>query len=103
MMAKVCWRIINVPNSLAGQILKAKYFPSTEFLEAEGNNGSSYLWQSICWGRELLSKGVRWRVGNGERIRLFRDPWLRRPITLDRSPSPLMKELESATCRDVGH
>jgi hypothetical protein len=34
MLAKKGWRLIQNPNSLAGQILKAKYFPNNNFLEA---------------------------------------------------------------------
>ena len=30
---------------------------------------------------ELLKKGVMWRVGSGENIDAFRDPWIRRGVT----------------------
>jgi hypothetical protein len=43
-------------------------------------------WRAIEYGLELLKKGVIWRVGNGQQIRIWRDPWMprchsRRPIT----------------------
>lgn len=43
--------------------------------------------QSICCGRDLLQKGIRWIVGSGDNIRVFKDPWLPRsnlfrPITI---------------------
>lgn len=46
----------------------------------------SYSWRSILKGLDLLKKGIVWRVGNGESIKVWEDPWLpcgttRRPIT----------------------
>ena len=46
----------------------------------------SYTWRSILKGLDLLKKGIIWRVGNGEKIKIWEDPWLprgftRRPIT----------------------
>ncbi|GMN36179.1 hypothetical protein TIFTF001_005799 [Ficus carica] len=35
--------------------------------------------QGIICGRELLLKGVRWRVGNGHDISAFQSPWIPRP------------------------
>lgn len=41
LLAKQVWRLIQEPSSLAGQILKAKYFHSFDILEAKlGHNPS---------------------------------------------------------------
>lgn len=37
---------------------------------------ASFIWKYFLWGRELLQKGVRWRMGNGEGIRVFHDTWV---------------------------
>lgn len=39
----------------------------------------SYIWRSIIWGREALNLGLRWRIGNGQKVNIFQDPWLPRP------------------------
>jgi hypothetical protein len=36
----------------------------------------SYTWRSILRGLELLKEGIIWRVGDGENIDIFCDPWI---------------------------
>jgi hypothetical protein len=55
-------------------------------LEARPKQGMSYTWRSILSGIELLKKGMIWRIGDGENINIWHDPWLpnrnsRKPIT----------------------
>ena len=64
------------PNSLAFKVFKTKYFKNDDFLKAGAISGCSMLWRSILWGREMLLKGLRWKVGNGLNILAFGDPWI---------------------------
>ncbi|KAL5568655.1 hypothetical protein UlMin_025230 [Ulmus minor] len=73
LLAKQGWRLIHSPNSLVGKVLKACYFPSCSFLEAKIGENPSYTWRSIFWGREVIDKGSRWRVGLGDSIRVVED------------------------------
>jgi hypothetical protein len=41
----------------------------------------SYTWRSILRGKELLKQGVVWRVGTGENIDTWSDPWIPRGTT----------------------
>jgi len=46
----------------------------------------SYSWRSILKRVDLLKEGLIWWIGNGERVRIWDDPWLpkgltRKPIT----------------------
>jgi hypothetical protein len=36
----------------------------------------SYTWSSIVRGINALKSGLIWRVGNGEKIRIWEDPWI---------------------------
>ncbi|KAK3225933.1 hypothetical protein Dsin_005795 [Dipteronia sinensis] len=81
LLAKQAWRILSVPNSLAVQVLKVKYFKKVNFLEALLKSGCSHIWRSLSWGRELLSRGYRWTVRDGKSIRVFKDQWIPSPTT----------------------
>lgn len=39
-------------------------------------NYPSYIWLSIIHGRDLLHRGLRRRIGNGDNVRAFHDAWL---------------------------
>jgi hypothetical protein len=81
MLPKQGWRLLQNPDSLCARILKAKYFPNTRVLEAKAREGCSYTWRSIMMGVETLNHGVIWRVGNGQQINIWSDPWLLREVT----------------------
>lgn len=86
MLARQAWRLLIKPDTLCGQVLKAKYFPEGNVLQAILKDEISYTWRSILKGVELLKDGIIWRVGNGESIKIWEDPWIpqgvtRRPIT----------------------
>jgi hypothetical protein len=44
--------------------------------------GSSFTWQSIIAGLPTFKRGYIWRVGNGESINIYSDPWI--PSSPDR-------------------
>ncbi|KAL5780225.1 hypothetical protein ACOSQ2_010962 [Xanthoceras sorbifolium] len=79
LLAKQGWRLINQPGSLAGRVLKHIYFPRTSFLRAKAPASASLMWRSILWGRALIEKGSRWRVGSGSSVSILQDRWLPRP------------------------
>ena len=68
MLAKQGWRLISNPNSLVAQIFKARYYPHGDIFHAKLGSSPSYTWRSIFNGLEVVKRGTRWRVGNGEKI-----------------------------------
>uniref|UniRef100_A0A2N9FYX5 Reverse transcriptase domain-containing protein n=1 Tax=Fagus sylvatica TaxID=28930 RepID=A0A2N9FYX5_FAGSY len=76
LLAKQGWRILQQPDSLVACVLKAKYFPSCSFMDAGVGRRPSYAWRSLAMGRSVLTVGMRWHVGNGQRIWIWHDPWL---------------------------
>ena len=85
MLARQAWRILVSPDTLCSQVLKAKYFPYGSIIHCKPRDGISYTW-SILKGVELLKEGIIWRIGNGESVNIWTDPWIphgstRRPAT----------------------
>jgi hypothetical protein len=100
LLAKQGWHIIQNPKSLTSRILKAKYYPTSSFLEAQVGSRASFIWRSICTARELLSHGLLWRVGNGQSINVWTDRWIPRPITYS-IQSPLRILGQQAVVEDL--
>ena len=73
--------LIHSPQSLAFRVLKDKYFPSSSFMEASIPRNASFTWRSIMGARKVIELGSRWRVGNGDKIRIWKDRWLPIPTT----------------------
>ncbi|KAA3459957.1 reverse transcriptase-like protein [Gossypium australe] len=70
------WRILMMPNSLVAKVLKAKYFPNTNFLNSRLGNNCSFTWKSIWAAKGVLSDGLYWKVGCGSDISVLNDSWI---------------------------
>ncbi|KAL5549925.1 hypothetical protein UlMin_000101 [Ulmus minor] len=81
LVVKQAWRILKYPQSLMSRVLKGKYFPNGNFLSAPCKQTASFIWKSIVWGRELLNKGLIWKISNGLSVKAFSDPWIARPMS----------------------
>ena len=76
LLAKQGWRLQTKPNSFVCHVLKAKYFPNSDFIHATLGNNPSYTWRSIMAAQSIVREGLRWRVGNDREIRIWEDKWL---------------------------
>jgi hypothetical protein len=45
-------------------------------LKAGPKNGSSFTWQSIFAGIATFKRGYIWRIGTGENVNIYTDPWI---------------------------
>jgi hypothetical protein len=90
LLARQAWRLIERPDGLCARLLKAKYFPNGNLLDTAFPTNQSPMWKAIVHGLDLLKKGVCWRIGRGDSVRIWRDPWIprgweRKPIGKRRS------------------
>ncbi|GLT73741.1 hypothetical protein SLA2020_455780 [Shorea laevis] len=76
MLAKQGWRLLVNPTSLAARVMKAKYFPRSNFLQAELKPLCSLTWRSIWSSIWLLQCGCKRLIGNGRDTKIWGDPWL---------------------------
>uniref|UniRef100_A0A2N9EC60 Reverse transcriptase domain-containing protein n=1 Tax=Fagus sylvatica TaxID=28930 RepID=A0A2N9EC60_FAGSY len=79
MLAKQGWRFLQDQHSLVYRVYKAKYFPKCSLMEANLGTNPSFIWRSLLKGRDTLVKGIKWKVGDGRSINVWRDKWL--PVT----------------------
>ena len=70
LLAKKPWRLLHNKDSLFYRVFKSKFFPNCSIMEAKEGHGGLYAWRSILVGREVIRRGAKWRVGNGESIKL---------------------------------
>lgn len=70
LLVKQGWRILTCNSYLMSKTLKAKYFPTSSFLEAKVKGNSSFTWRSILAAKDLIIGGSRWVVSNGKNIEI---------------------------------
>lgn len=76
LLGKQYWRLLEEENSLAGRVMKGRYYPRTNLENSNSGFRSSYAWRSIQCAKELVQRGSRWRIGNGKTVRVFDDRWI---------------------------
>uniref|UniRef100_A0A803P3A8 Reverse transcriptase zinc-binding domain-containing protein n=1 Tax=Cannabis sativa TaxID=3483 RepID=A0A803P3A8_CANSA len=76
LLAKQSWRLLDNPTSLLSGLLKSRYLPNNSFFEAPHGHFPSLTWQGILFERELLSAGLRWKIGEGRNINCASEPWI---------------------------
>ena len=76
LLAKQGWHLQMGGNSLLYRVLKAKYFPTSDFVHALIGHNPSYIRRSLIFAQRLVIEGLRWRVGNGANIKVWQDKWV---------------------------
>ncbi|GMI90334.1 hypothetical protein HRI_002702700 [Hibiscus trionum] len=76
LLAKQCWSLITHPDCFLAKVLKARYYPTSDFLSSNLGSNSSYIWKSLWSAKGLIEIGIGWRVGSGQDINIWNDAWL---------------------------
>jgi hypothetical protein len=89
MIAKQAWKFVSEPDKLVSRVFKARYFPRTSLFDAKIGANPSYAWRSIWNSRDVLINGCRWKIGDGRKIKVMTEPWIRGEESLWlQSPQP---------------
>eukprot|EP00253_Pinus_taeda_P034856 PITA_34856 len=78
--AKSGWRLITSEN-LWTRVVKRKYIdpkPMEEWICKHNKKGRnvSVIWKATTEAFKVIEQGLAWQVGNGENVRIGRDPWV---------------------------
>ncbi|XP_030453714.2 uncharacterized protein LOC115675253 [Syzygium oleosum] len=80
MLGRQAWRLITNPATLWSKIPKGIYFSQKEFWHAEKGTRPSWGWQSLLVGRDAIANSTMWSIGNGQRVNIREDKWLKRGV-----------------------
>ncbi|XP_026419397.1 uncharacterized protein LOC113315318 [Papaver somniferum] len=81
------WKIIENPDCMLAKILKVRYFPRTDFLNAKCPDKCSWTWKCLHAIKEFIKPFVSWIVGDGKFIDPWCDKWI--PNLGSATPNPL--------------
>ena len=103
LLAKQVRCMINNPNSLCHRVFKARFFSDCLILDAKDSTIGSYAWKSILGARDVICRGMVWRIGNGQDVKIKEDRWL--PIKSNRTAiSPLTSvQPKTKVCSLINH
>lgn len=65
LLAKQLCFLLQNPNSLAGQVIKSKYYPQSSILDANLGKRPSFAWRSLMSASDVFKNGLTWRVDDG--------------------------------------
>nr|XP_048317975.1 uncharacterized protein LOC125418473 [Ziziphus jujuba var. spinosa] len=76
LLGKLGWLLATNSDKLWVKSLKAKYFAGKNFMKCTKTKNSSPAWHGILRSRTVLAKGLCYRVGKGNNINIWEDPWV---------------------------
>jgi len=74
------WRLITAEN-LWTKVVKRKYIdpmPLEDWIRNTKKKGRNFsvIWKAIVEAFKVIEQDLAWQVGNGENVRIGRDPWV---------------------------
>jgi len=82
MLGKQAWKLITNPDSLITRLLKARYFPTSDFFASQVGHNPSYVWRSIWNVKVVIQNGFKWSIGSGTSISVWDPHWIRSGYTI---------------------
>ncbi|KAL9660376.1 hypothetical protein QQ045_025189 [Rhodiola kirilowii] len=64
LLSKQAWRIMTNPNLMVSRLLKSRYFPESDMLNATLGSRPSYAWRGIMAAMDIVKLGAVWDVHN---------------------------------------
>ena len=93
LLAKQVWCMMHNLDSLCYKVFKVRFFPNCFILEANECKVGSYTWKSILSARDVVRKGMVWRVRNGQSVCIREDKWLPNQVCKTMMIPPFLSHL----------
>lgn len=75
LLTKLGWHLLSNKEGLWCDMRKAKYLKNTSLYDWNKGRRASHLWRGIMQTRHILRKGVKWNVGSGQHVNVWKDWW----------------------------
>ncbi|XP_020412737.1 uncharacterized protein LOC109947231 [Prunus persica] len=97
MLSKASWRIVAGDSGLWAAMLRKKYLKGSCCFDAYADNCTlaSSSWKGLIYGAAILNNGLKWRVGDGTRVKFWTDTWIG-DIPLIDTKFPLSDQLDKS-------
>ena len=86
LLAKKLWRLIDKPDCLFSRVFKRQYIRKTDPMDQHKSYASLFGWKYICSARFLVKNWLIKRVGIGQSILVWTDPWISAPRPMSSLP-----------------
>lgn len=100
LLAKQLCCFLTQLQSLAAIILREKYCKIENEMTIIAKRHNSLLWKSLLVALEIIEGDSHWKVGNGEKIKIWADRWLPSQGTFQ-VQSLIKMLLRSATIKEL--
>ncbi|KAL7169819.1 hypothetical protein ACSBR2_034787 [Camellia fascicularis] len=75
LLTKLGWKLLNKKDSLWCTVLRCKYLRNFQFSTWPKGKCASFVWRNILQTRHTLRKLVKWKLGNGALVNIWKDWW----------------------------
>jgi hypothetical protein len=79
--------------------MEGKYYTGERgggnIFDAQLGSRPPFAWRSIYGSCNLLKEGLIWRIGNGSKVRIWKDKWIPRHLTYMVQSTPTMLSLNA--------
>lgn len=83
MLGKVVWGLTQNDNKLWMNMFKNYYLKDSHIFAGTMNQSHSYVWRGILKASSVIKQGFHFRVGKGDRIRVWTDCWVKDKPPID--------------------
>ncbi|KAK4384030.1 hypothetical protein Sango_3098600, partial [Sesamum angolense] len=79
--------------------LELRDFPHSDVFQASAETGCSFTWRSILAARDLFILGLRWHIGTGQNVCIWKDRWIPRPWKFQTVCLPSLPDALPTSCK----